>query len=239
MTVGRRDFQSALKSLISDGELAYTYIYGCTFIEKSFNRPVRVGSRVILTPPEHHPVLNGSDIAVVLQPGASFGCGQHPTTRLAVQGIEVAMKMLCIDDNNPSTMLDIGTGSGVLAISALMMGIHQAVGTDMDSCAIAEAGENARINGLSQRFTALDIRADEIGGQFHLITANLRYPTLATLSSYIASHLTENGAAILSGIREDEAEKLKHLYAGHNLDCRWKKNENRWTGLVLFKQTPE
>ena len=56
ISVGRRKFQAALKALIAEGELAYTYLYGCTFIEKSFNRPVRVGSQVILTPPERHPM---------------------------------------------------------------------------------------------------------------------------------------------------------------------------------------
>jgi ribosomal protein L11 methyltransferase len=237
ISVGRRDFQAALKALIAEGELSYNYVYGCTFIEKSFNRPVRIGSRVILTPPEHHPVLNGSDIAVALKPGASFGCGQHPTTRLAIQGIEYALKTLRICDNiSNSILLDIGTGSGVLAISALKLGIHRAIGTDMDPCAIAEAGENAEINGLSRRFAVLDAPAEEISGQFHLITANLRYPTLARLCPYIASHLHENGAAIFSGLREDEAEEMKGICAERNLECRWKAVENRWAGLVLIKQ---
>jgi len=237
ISVGRREFQAALKALVAAGELAYTNLYGCTFIEKSFNRPVRVGSRVILTPPERHPVLDGSDIAVMLRPGASFGCGQHPTTRLAIQGIEYALETHRICDGIPNaTLLDIGTGSGVLAICALKMGIHRAMGTDMDPCAIAEAGENAKINGLSQRFTVLDVPAEEINGQFHLITANLRYPTLARLCPYIATHIPENGAAILSGIREDEADEIKSIYAGLNLACRWEKSENRWTGLVLVKQ---
>ncbi|MBI5590231.1 MAG: 50S ribosomal protein L11 methyltransferase [Deltaproteobacteria bacterium] len=235
VSVGRRAFQTALKALIAEGELAYTYLYGCTFIEKSFNRPVRVGSRVILTPPERQPVLNGSDIAVVIRPGASFGCGQHPTTRLAIQGIEYALKTL--RDGIPTTLLDIGTGSGVLAITALKLGIHLAMGTDMDPCAIAEAGENAQINGLSQRFTVLDVPAEEINAQFHLIAANLRYPTLARLCPYIASHIHENGAAILSGIREDEVQELKSIYAGLNLECRWEAMDNRWAGLVLSKRS--
>jgi ribosomal protein L11 methyltransferase len=239
ISAGRREFQAALKALIAEGELAYTYLYGCTFIEKSFHRPVRVGSRVILTPPEFHPILNGSDITVMLRPGASFGCGQHPTTRLAIQGIEYALSTLRTCDGIPNAaLLDIGTGSGVLAICALKMGMHRAIGTDMDPCAIAEAGENAKINGLSQQFTILDMPAEEISGRFHLIAANLRYPTLAGLSPYIAAQLSENGAAILSGIREEEADEIKSIYAGLNLACRWEKSENRWAGLVLVKQAP-
>jgi ribosomal protein L11 methyltransferase len=237
-SVGRREFQDALKAMIAEGELAYTYLYGCTFIEKSFNRPVRVGLRVILTPPERHPLLEGSDIAVMLRPGASFGCGQHPTTRLAIQGIEYAVKTLRICEGIPdTTLLDIGTGSGVLAISALKLGIHQATGTDMDPCAIAEAGENARINGLSQRFAVLDVPAEEINGQFHLIAANLRYPTLARLSPYIASHLCGMGAAVLSGIREEETKEVIRIYAGLNLECRWEVTEDGWAGLVLSKRS--
>lgn len=190
ISVGRREFQAALKMLIAEGELAYTYLYGCTFIEKSFSRPIRVGSRVILTQPERHPVLDGSDIAVMLRPGASFGCGQHPTTRLAIQGIEYALKTLRVCDGIPdATLLDIGTGSGVLAICALKLGMHRAIGTDMDPCAIADAGENAQINGLAQRFTVLDVPVEEITGRFHLIAANLRYPTRTQLSSYITSHI--------------------------------------------------
>ncbi len=239
MAAGRREFQAALKALIADGELAYTNLYGCTFIERSFNRPVRVGARVILAPPDHHPVPVGSDIAVKLVPGASFGCGQHPTTRLAIQGIEHALKMLRIRDGIPNTvMLDIGTGSGVLAICALKMGIHHATGTDMDPCAIAEAGENAEINGLSRRFTVIDMPAEKISGKFHLITANLRYPTLARLCPYIASHISDNGAAVLSGIREEEAGEIKSIYARVNLACRWEKSENRWAGLVLTRRAP-
>ncbi len=238
ISVGRRKFQAALKALIAEGELAYTYLYGCTFIEKSFNRPVRVGSQVILTPPERHPMPSGSDIVVMLRPGASFGIGQHPTTRLAIQGIEYAIKTRGCDGVS-ATMLDIGTGSGVLAITALKLGIDQAVGTDMDPCAITEAGENAKINGLSQRFTVMDIPAEEINEQFHLIAANLRYPTLARLCPYIASHIPENGAAILSGIREEEAEEIKSIYAKLNLECRWEATENRWAGLVLVKQAPQ
>jgi ribosomal protein L11 methyltransferase len=238
ISVERRKFQAALKALIAEGELTYTYLYGCTFIEKSFNRPVRVGSQVILTPPERHPMLSGSDVVVMLRPGASFGIGQHPTTRLAIQGIEYAIKTIRVCDGVSATMLDIGTGSGVLAITALKLGIDRAVGTDMDPCAITEAGENAKINGLSQRFTIMDMPAEEINGQFNLIAANLRYPTLARLCPYIASHIPENGTAILSGIREEEAEEIKSIYAKLNLECRWEAIENRWAGLVLVKQAP-
>lgn len=238
LSIKRRDFQSALKSLMAEGELSYTYIFGNTFIEKSFNRPVRVGRRVILTPPEHHPTMNPSDIAVRLKPGASFGTGHHPTTRLAVQAIETAMERSDSRNDQPSRILDIGTGTGILAITALLLGIDEAVGTDLDPCAIAEAEENACINGLANRFKVVDMPADEIDGPFDMIAANLRYPTLVQLCPFIASHVRENGAVVISGIRKEEGEKLKVLYAERSVECRWEKDEKKWTGLVLVKKCP-
>lgn len=237
--IHRRDYQTALKELMAEGELTYTNVNGCTFVEKSFNRPVRVGAHIILTPAERHPATGESDIVIRLQPGASFGCGQHPTTRLAVQGIEYAVRTLGIGIGiSRSTLLDIGTGSGVLALCALKLGVGRAVGTDFDPCALAEAAHNARINGIAQRFTVLDEPAEEMAEQFHLITANLRYPTLSRLRPFIASHLAEKGAAVLSGLRDEEAEALIDDYADLHLITRWRRTENRWVGLVMVKKSP-
>ncbi len=235
-SVRRQDFQSALKSLVEERKLAYTYKYGRSFIEKSFSRPVKVGHQVILSPPGLHVELEGSEIEVIIQQGISFGGGDHPTTRLSIQGIEHVMRVLRISDIFPDTMiLDIGTGSGVLGLAALKLGISQAIGTDNDPCAIAEARENARINSLLNRFRVTDQPAEEINMSFDLISANLRYPTLSRLSTYMAGHVRNKGAIVISGIRENEASELKRIFAGFNFDCIWEKSEKDWNALALTK----
>lgn len=234
--IRRKDFQSALKSLVEERKLAYTYNYGRSFIEKSFNRPVKVGHQIILSPPGLHVELEGSEIEVIIQQGVSFGGGNHPTTRLSIRAIEHVMKALRISDLFPdSMMLDIGTGSGVLALAALKLGITRAIGTDHDPCAITEALENARINSLFYRFKVTHQPAEEINMKFNLISANLRYPTLSRLSTYMAGHVCEKGAIIISGIRENETSELKRIYADLNFDCIWEQSEKEWSGLALAK----
>ena len=234
--VNRRELRTALRMLVESGELTYSNVFGTTYIEKSYNRPVRIGQHVILTPPERDARYSAPDIAVILKPGASFGVGQHATTRLAVEGVEYTLQELFAGRDIPDkTMLDIGTGSGVLALTALKMGIRRVTGTDIDPCAVAEATENAVLNGMSERFIIMDLPAESIEERFHMIAANLRYPTLMRLSDYISEHIHPQGAVILSGIRGDEAEKLKTRYAELSLKCRREKAANGWNGLVFIK----
>ena len=236
MGVNRREFRSALRALVENGELTYTNIFGTTYVETSYNRPVRIGRHIILTPPECRSPHEGPDIDVVLKPGASFGVGQHPTTRLAVEGIEYAIERLSREKNiSEDILLDIGTGSGVLALAALKMGIRQATGTDIDPCAIAEAMENAALNGVSERFLVINQPAESIEQRFHIIAANLRYPTLIRLSAYISGHVHSGGMVILSGIRDDEAKKLKARYEKLSLNCCWEKTTHEWCGMALTK----
>jgi ribosomal protein L11 methyltransferase len=86
LSVPKSAFKTAVNSLVADGELVYTYTFGASFLEKSFNRPVRISKKITLKPPGvfYRPVPG--EIVVKLMHGASFGTGDHPTTRIAVQG---------------------------------------------------------------------------------------------------------------------------------------------------------
>ncbi len=81
----KKQIKAAIRDLIEGGELIYTYQYGSTFLEKSFSRPVRISKHVVIKPPENSFVSKPGDVVINLARGASFGTGQHPTTRLAVR----------------------------------------------------------------------------------------------------------------------------------------------------------
>ena len=228
--------KTAIRKLVDDQELSYSYHYGCSFLEISFNKPTRISDRVVLKPPgtQYMPVSN--EVVIDIQPGASFGSGDHPTTRLAVRGIEQALSRHGFFHNKKDwPALDIGTGSGVLAIVAALLGATRVIGVDIDPCAIAEAKKNVHLNNLEHRIKIRDWKVETIDQTFALITANLRYPTIGRLSARIAQITRIGGVFIVSGIKLGEVSDIIRVYAQHRFECIWKAHEKDWAGLVLAR----
>jgi ribosomal protein L11 methyltransferase len=234
--VDEKALKSAISELVLSRELKYTYQFGCSFLEKSYEKPTRVSRRVILKPPDMAYEPASCDIVIDILKGASFGFGDHPTTRLAIQGIEAALfnkpGNIDVDDGRA---LDIGTGSGILAIAAVLMGIKHAVGIDIDPCARAEAQKNIQLNELERRIKILNTRIEDIKETYSLITANLRYPTLKQLGPHMAKITQQKGAVVVSGIKIDEAEDLLENFTQNGFQCTWKAFEKEWAGMVFIK----
>jgi ribosomal protein L11 methyltransferase len=232
--VDEKALKTAISDLILSRELIYTYQFGCSFLEKSYEKPTRVSRRVVLKPPDMVYEPLSCDIVIDILKGVSFGFGDHPTTRLAIQGIEAALSEnqgILKADN--SRALDIGAGSGILAIAAVLMGIRRAVGIDIDPCARAEAQKNIRLNGLEHRINILDTSVEDIKETYSLITANLRYPTLMRLCSHIAGITQQKGAVVVSGIKSEEVEDLLNTFAQNGFQCTWKADEKGWAGMAF------
>jgi ribosomal protein L11 methyltransferase len=238
--LGARQVRPIIRNLLTAGELSYTYEYGTSYLEISVQRPLNISERIAILPPGLEQDPRKSPAAVRISSGASFGSGRHPTTRLALRAIDAAMSPSTAQFNdNDTALLDIGTGSGILAIAALQLGINRAVGIDPDPCARVEAAENAVLNGLASRFliTGQPLSQQLDGEQFAMITANLRYPTLVRLCGTIVSHLATAGLLALSGIKSDEQSVVMAVYGEKGFTCRWQATEKGWVGLVL-QQSP-
>jgi ribosomal protein L11 methyltransferase len=236
LAVSKKAFKSAVEHLIADGRLIYTYRFGCSFLETSYNRPVRISEKITLTPPALARRLRPGEIMVKLQPGASFGMGDHPSTRLAVKGIEYTLTSKGpLAERNDVRALDIGTGSGILAITAVLLGAKTAVGIDIDPCAVSEAKQNVAINHLENQVDISARTPAQIDSTFSLIIANLRYPTLKRLRAVVAQKTEKSGVLVISGIRTDEISELLQAYARIHCQCVWQKIEKGWGGLVLVK----
>ncbi|MBW2251200.1 MAG: 50S ribosomal protein L11 methyltransferase [Deltaproteobacteria bacterium] len=234
--LGKKQIKTIIKDLIAKGELIYTYQYGSTFLEKSFNRPVRISKHVVIKPPENSFASKPGDVIINLAQGASFGTGQHPTTRLAVKGIDYTLKECGhLKESKKTCLLDVGTGSGILVIAAVLMGITKGTGIDINPCAIAEAKENIKINGLKQRIDICDIAFEKIDRVFSMVTANLRYPTIKRLLPYMYQTVHKKGVVILSGIKMGEIKELVYIYQEKGFLCRWKEVEQDWAGIVFEK----
>jgi len=232
----RQQVKAAIRDLVSDGKLVYTYELGSTFLEPAFNKPVRVSTRVVLKPPGRHYQPASEDVVIQIKPGAAFGDGRHPTSRLAIRGIEQALKNLKSGKpDNQTCALDIGAGSGVLVLTAVRMGIHKGLGIDIDPAARSEAKENVLINRLEDRIEISDRYLETIDRPFDLVAANLRYPTLKKICSCLRKITKPNGFIVFSGIRCHELPGLIKAYARKNFKVLWKDVELDWAGMVLHR----
>lgn len=235
----RKQVKSVIRSLLTEGEISYTYQFGCTFLEPSFNKPVRISEYVVLKPPEIPYDPGPEDAVIQIRGGAAFGTGRHPSTRVAIRGIEYAMRISGAEittgerRKTDGRLLDIGTGSGILAITAVKMGLRGGIGIDTDPCAVAEARENVRLNGLEDRIHICDRPVKHIRERFSMIIANLRYPTLERLAALIAEMTDKDGVVILSGIQTDEVADVITTYSNNGFELRHRETEKGWVGIVM------
>ena len=233
----KKQVKGVIRDLVSAGELVYTYEFGSTFLEPSFNKPVRVSTHVILKPPGYSYQPAPEDVVIQIKPGAAFGDGRHPTSRLVVRGIEYVLKKLTADiPDGLCTVLDIGTGSGILVLTSVGLGLHKGLGIDIDPAARSEAKENVLINRLEDRIIISDQYLETIDGSFDLVTANLRYPTLKTICPCLRKITNPDGFIVFSGIRSHELADLIKAYARKKFEVTWQEKELDWMGVVLKRQ---
>jgi ribosomal protein L11 methyltransferase len=220
--------------LVHREELIYTYQYGCTFLEKSYAKPIRISSRIILSPSNRQIYVEPSEIVIKLQGGASFGTGDHPSTQLSIKGIEQALSRPHPKQISNGTCLDIGTGSGILVIAAILLGIHFGLGIDIDPNALYEAKHNVILNGLTHRITIEDTPIDLITGSFSVIMANLRFPTLIRFFPDIYRLLDNGGFVVMSGYKKNELPDIMETYTD-GFKLLWSCEEKGWGGCFFQK----
>ena len=228
--------KAVLKDLVARGRLEYTYEFGSTYLVRSFSEPVRISRHVVVRPPGRRYQPAPDDVVIQIKPGAAFGDGRHPTTRLSVKAIEFLLKEVRPDWlNRNSSVLDIGTGSGILALAAVCLGVKKGLAIDTDPCAIAEARENVTLNHLAGQLVVSDRKLDTINSSFSMVIANLRYPSLKNVYHRITRLTDISGGVVISGFRPHERDDLLDLYTAKYFRCIWTVNESDWAAAVLKK----
>lgn len=198
---------------------------------KRFFRPLCVGSRFVVFPPWERPVLKRGQIPIEITPGMAFGTGTHATTQLCIQVLENRVKRKGL------SVLDMGTGSGILAIVAAKLGAQEVWAIDIDEVAIEGARENTEKNGVKG---IVRIRKGGIGRvrkSFDVIVANIDLKSLMRLRMPLLRHLKGDGFLILSGILREQEESIRRYYLETKvLRLLGVDHQEEWACLTLKKR---
>ena len=198
---------------------------------KRFFRPVQVTAKFVVKPPWSSIRLKRNQIPIDITPGMAFGTGTHATTKLCIRALEETLKKRAL------TVLDVGTGSGILSIAAARLGAKEVLGLDTDGVAVEMARENVGRNRVSD---VVKIRKGSIGNirkRFDLVVANLDLKSLKRMRWPLLRHLRSKGFLILSGILEEEREKICRYYLETSV-LKWTEvtQEGEWICLAFRKK---
>ena len=229
----RKIIRDTIRKLVNLGDLEYSIVNGSSCLETSFCRPVRISSHVIVKPEEMGFDGAMSEVVIGMSKGVSFGSGRHPTTSLCIRAIDFTMSSN--HHLQGGVGLDIGTGSGILSLVAVKMGLSRIEAIDIDESARCEAKRNAKINGLSSLINVSDVPLEKIDGKFHIVIANLRFPTLITMRPKMTDVALPGAFYIFSGFREEEASKLYAHYFAYGIELVESFSERAWCSCILKK----
>lgn len=172
------------------------------------------------------------DILIEIDPGMAFGTGGHATTRMCLKAVTT---LLLSSDRKRllAGMLDVGTGTGLLAIAAKKLGTKKAVGTEIDPVAAKVARKNARMNKAAVLMTLQPL--EKIRGRFPLVVANILAGDLIRMSTDLAVKIADNGFLILSGILVHEMETVKNAFRARGLRDFRDYTSGEWAATILKK----
>jgi ribosomal protein L11 methyltransferase len=198
---------------------------------KRFFKPVQVTSRFVVEPPWSKIRSKRGRIPIEIAPGMAFGTGTHATTILCIQALEEMLK------KRGRSVLDVGTGSGILSIVAAKLGAKEVWGMDIDGVAVENARENVKKNHVSD---IVKIRKGSMGDlkkKFDVVVANIDLKSLRRMRKPLLNHLKRQGFLILSGILKEEKERIcqDYLETGF-LQCVKVAQKDEWTCLSFKKK---
>jgi ribosomal protein L11 methyltransferase len=186
-------------------------------------RAVRVG-RLRIVPAD----VEAEPGALRLIDAPAFGTGLHPTTALCLEAVQEA-----VQGATPDAVLDVGTGSGVLALAALRLGVPRVLGIDMDEEALRVAAENARLNGLHERLQLAHGGPETVTGTWPLVLANVLAAPLIEMGPSLVARVGHHGQLVLSGIRSSVEQDVWQAYRRLGMHRASVASRAGWIAMLL------
>lgn len=197
---------------------------------KKYFKAFDIGDKLAVCPSwEKYDNTDGRTV-ISIDPGAAFGTGTHATTYLCLSILENEI-------TSESSVLDIGTGSGILAIAAALLGAKSVSGIDIDAQSVKTARENAALNGVSEKseFTVGNL-AEKASGQYNIVCANIVADVIIRLFENVADFMTDDGILIVSGIIDMRAKDIEKAAKERGFKIRESLTREEWWAYVLEKE---
>ena len=189
--------------------------------------PFPLGDRLVIAPPWEMPRADGRE-ALIIEPGRAFGTGQHGSTA----GCLLLLERI-LEERSPARALDVGTGSGILAIAAARLGVGEVHAVDSDPDAVASATANVERNGLGRRVRCAVADAATLAIEpFPLVLANLLAAAHRALAARYAALVAPGGTLVLGGLLNGEADDVAAVVAAHGFARHDARSVEGWTSLA-------
>lgn len=232
--VTRDDVDKILMGMIYENLVDEFTIQEETFEDKNWNEEyekkvnvIEVTDKIVIKPSFKSYSSKPGQIIITIDPKMSFGTGEHATTKLVLQLIEKHVK-------NGDKVLDVGSGTGVLAICSVLLGAKSALGIDNDEWCLLNGNENVKANNLEDKVEIRMVEIDQVGEKdFDLIVANINKHILLDIAQSIKKKSVQNGRLILSGLLQTDREDILKTYTNLGYALLESVDMDEWCALVL------
>ena len=201
---------------------------------KAHFKPLKVTDRLVIRPPWEEYAAQPGETVITIYPGMAFGTGRHASTLLCLRALEQVWEEHPPRAGSPWQVLDVGTGTGILALAAARYGA-EVLAIDLDPEAVAAALENVRLNNLIDRVWVEETPLASLRQQFGLIMANITAPDLLQLADALTARLLNDGVLIISGFLAEDAPRLAARYQALGLHQTGFLTQEDW-GALIFRR---
>lgn len=196
---------------------------------KKYFKPIAVGKKLLIRPMWEEEYEAGERKVLHLEPGLAFGTGTHETTRLCMELLEETVRP-------GMEVLDVGCGSGILSVAALLLGAEKAVGVDIDPLAVKTAVQNAQINHVADRFTGIcgDL-TEKVSGTYHVVVANIVADVIIALTKDIERFMYPDTVYLMSGIIDTRENDVQNALR-EKFRVVSRREEKGWVALAAVRK---